>query len=62
MPFTIIRQDIIKMKVDAIFNAANINLQMGGEVCGTIFKVAGATQLQAACDTAWLKRLKDNDL
>lgn len=50
MPFTIVRQDIIKMKVDAIVNAANTGLQMGGGVCGAIFKAAGAHELQAACD------------
>ncbi|NLX64818.1 MAG: macro domain-containing protein [Clostridiaceae bacterium] len=50
MPFTIVQGDITKMNVDAIVNAANITLKMGGGVCGAIFKAAGAAQLQDVCD------------
>ena len=50
MSFSIVRQDITKMHVDAIVNAANTELLMGGGVCGAIFSAAGADQMQEACD------------
>lgn len=50
MPLTIVRQDITKMNVDVIVNAANTDLRMGGGVCGAIFRAAGTEKLQTACD------------
>lgn len=50
MPLHIVRNDITKMKVDVIVNAANSSLKMGGGVCGAIFRAAGENQLQDACD------------
>lgn len=50
MPLEIVRNDITKMKVDAIVNAANTELKMGGGVCGAIFQAAGSVELQEACD------------
>ncbi|MEI4769759.1 macro domain-containing protein [Psychrobacillus sp. FJAT-51614] len=50
MPLEIVRNDITKMQVDIIVNAANTALQMGGGVCGAIFNAAGAEPLQKVCN------------
>lgn len=50
MPLEIVRHDLTKMKVDAVVNAANTSLKMGGGVCGAIFHAAGVNELQEACD------------
>jgi len=50
MALEIVQNDITKMRVDAIVNAANSRLLRGGGVCGAIFSAAGAENLQRACD------------
>lgn len=57
MTLKIVRNDICKMSVDAIVNAANTALKMGGGVCGSIFAAAGVEQLQAECDRIGICRV-----
>ena len=51
MPLLFVRNDITRMKVDAIVNAANSELRAGGGVCGAIFEAAGASELGMECAT-----------
>ena len=45
------KSSITDVEADVVVNAANNKLMAGGGVCGAIFKAAGYTELQKACDS-----------
>ncbi len=49
MALKVIDIDILKLNVDAVVNAANVDLVEGGGICGQIFEKAGREKLKKAC-------------
>lgn len=50
MPFSIVRDDISRVRADVLVNAANVRLAPGRGVCGALFSAAGFDEMRAACE------------
>lgn len=50
MSLKVVNMDILKLDVEAVVNAANVDLKEGGGICGQIFKNAGSDKLKESCD------------
>ena len=62
MPFQIIRNDITKVKADAIVNTANPEVAIGAGVDSAIYKAAGEEKLLAFVSLKGRSGLFDADL
>lgn len=49
MPLVLTRDDVSRVDAEAVVNAANEHLSVGGGVCGAIFEAAGRRELESAC-------------
>lgn len=49
MPLVLTRDDVSRVDAEAVANAANEHLSVGGGVCGAIFEAAGRRELESAC-------------
>ena len=61
MPFSIIRNDITKMEVDAIVHTTNVYLKQGSGTSRAIFLAAGEEELTAACEKLGAVALNHGD-
>ena len=52
MPLTLVRQDITRMRVDAIVDPTDEGLHADGGVSAAIFRASSARRMEAACHKA----------
>ena len=57
MKIEVVQGDITNLEADAIVNAANIHMQMGGGVCGAIYRAAGSALLSGHIESVYGEQL-----